>query len=142
MFASLRRFLARRRFRAVARALPLRLSKKYGSSGVYTSGQVRRVAEDLKLKGALANMAFAVACSPAEFLKAQPSCSFDDYSRLRTEFMRVFSIDKNNFTMLDIRRLYRAPGERWHEIGPSQGIMNSLSDHISGGSDGGGGGHV
>jgi hypothetical protein len=119
MFASLRRILARRRFRVVARALPVRLSKKYGGSGVYKSGQVRRAAEDLKLNGALANMAFAVACSPAEFLQAQPSCTLDDYSRLRADFMRVVGIDRDNFTMLEIRRISRVPGGRWHEIGPN-----------------------
>jgi hypothetical protein len=142
MFASFRRFLARRHFGAVARALPVRLFKKYGSGSVYTSGQVRRAAGDLKLKGALAQMAFAVACSPDEFLKAQPGCTLDDYSRLRAEFMGVFGIDEDNFTLLDIRRHFRVPGERWHEIGPSQGVMNAFSDHIGTGSDGGGGGHV
>jgi hypothetical protein len=134
MFASLRRFLARRRFRAVARALPFRLFKKYGSGTVYTSGQVLRAAEDLKLSGALAQMAFAVACSPAEFLKAQPSCTLDDYSRLRAEFMRMFGVDRDNFTMLDIRRLSRVPWQRWHEAGPSAYATTS-------GYDGGGDGH-
>ena len=32
-------------------------------------------------------MAFAVACSSAEFLKAQPTCTLDDYGHLRAEFM-------------------------------------------------------
>jgi hypothetical protein len=135
MFTSFRRFLARRRFRAVARALPVRLFKRYGGGSVYTSGQVRRAAEDLKLKGALAQTAFAVACSPAEFLKAQPNCTLDDYSRLRAEFMQVFDIDRDYITMLDIRRLSRVPWQRWQEAGPSAYATTS-------GYDGGGDGHT
>jgi len=56
----------------VASVLPVRLLEKYGSSGFYTAAQVRRVVKDLKLTGASARMAFAVACSSAEFLEAQP----------------------------------------------------------------------
>ena len=52
-------------------------------------------------------MAFAVACSSAEFLKAQPTCTLDDYGHLRAEFMKLLGIDRDDFNMLDIRRLNR-----------------------------------
>jgi len=103
MFESLLRFSAPHVL--VAWALPVRLLEKYGSGGVYTSAEVRRAVEDLKLKGAPARMAFAVACSSAEFLKAQPSSSLGGYTRLRAEFMELCGIGKVNFNMLDIRRL-------------------------------------
>ncbi len=118
MFASLLRFFARRRFRSIAQVLPVRLFEKYGGGGVYTSDQVRRAARDLKLKGATARMAFAVACSSAEFLKAQPSCTLDDYNRLRGRFRQLFGIDRDDFNIQDIRRLNRVPRQDWIKAGP------------------------
>ena len=70
-----------------------------------SSAQVRRAVDELKLKGAAARMAFAVACSSAEFLKAQPSCTLNDYVHLRAEFMKLLGIDRDDFNMLDICRL-------------------------------------
>ena len=97
----------------VASVLPVRLLEKYGSSGFYTSAQVSRVVKDLKLTGASARMAFAVACSPAEFLKAQPNRTLDDYTRLRAEFMELLNIERSHFNMVDIRRLMRAHRQEW-----------------------------
>jgi len=85
MFESLWRVFAPRVL--VASVLPVRLLEKHGSSGFYTSARVRREVKDLKLTGALARMAFAVACSSAEFLEAQPNRTLDDYTRLRAELM-------------------------------------------------------
>jgi hypothetical protein len=131
MFAGIRGLLNRRRFRVVARVLPAQLFKYFGGGGVYTSGQVQRVVNDLKLNGIAAQMSFAVACSAAEFLKAQPSLTPNDYARLRAEFMRLFGLERSDFNVRHIRRLYRVPGGTWNAGGPSE--------HIGAGSDSGAG---
>ena len=112
----------------VATVLPVRLLNKYGSSGVYTSAQVRRVVEDLKLTGASAQMAFAVACSSAEFLRAQPNGTLDDYTRLRAEFMELLPIDRSNFNMVDIRRFNRVYRREWAKA-PSTNVATGAYDY-------------
>ncbi len=111
MFESLWRVFAPRIL--VATVLPVRLLEKYGSSGFYTSAQVRRLVKDLKLSGGSARMAFAVACSPSEFLKAQPNRTLDDYARLRADFIELLGIERSSFNMVDIRRLNRAHRQEW-----------------------------
>ena len=112
----------------IASALPVRLLNKYGSSGVYTSAQVRRVVEDLKLTGASAQMAFAVACSSAEFLRAQPNRTLDDYTRLRAEFMELLGLDRSNFNMVDIRRRNRVYRRAWAKA-PSTDVASGAYDY-------------
>ena len=108
----------------VPSVLPVRLLEKYGSSGFYTSAQVRRVVKELKLTGAPARMAFAAACSAAEFLKAQPTLTLDDYTRLRAQFMDLIGIDRSRFDMVDVRRLNRRHRQEW--------ARTPLTDHVTG----------
>ena len=127
MLASLRHFLAKRRFKQVARALPMLLSKYYGGQGIYTSGQVRRAATDLKLDAKLVPSAFAIACDPAGFLQGQPGSTAADYLRLRTEFAQLFGIGNDDFTLVHVRHLFRLPTVGWGD----NSVMNSYASGVS-----------
>ncbi len=73
-------------------------------------------------------MAFAVACSSAEFVRAQPNRTLDDYTRLRAEFMELLGLDRSNFNMVDIRRCNRVYRREWAKA-PSTDAATGAYDY-------------
>ena len=134
MLPRLRRYFARRRLRKVAAALPAVLRKKYGSQEVYTAGQVKRAAGDLKLDAQQLPTAFAIATTAGEFLKGQPERAEDDYARLRTEFAQLFGIDQRDFTLKHVRALRNVPNSR----GDNGAHEDGYGKYTGGGDTGGG----
>lgn len=100
----------RRNLRPIIRQLPHSLTRRYGKSLFYTAEQVRTVAGLLKLGPAQRSYAFAVACSPDEFLKAEPHSTEPDYVARRTEVARLFAIKLSELNCRSLTHRFRPSG--------------------------------
>ncbi len=84
----------RRKMRPIVIDLPHKLKKQFGSGNFYTAGQVTSSATHLNIPPGLMPAAYAVACTPEEFTKAEPDLSLSDYQAVRAEIARLFKLDE------------------------------------------------
>ncbi len=130
------RIAKRRSLRPVIRTLPHSLMRRYGKGNFYTVGQVLATARALNLKSELLAPAGAVACSPEEFLKADPLITQHDYAAIRTEISQLFLIELSDLNCRSLIDMFRSSVGVENPFSPNTAVTSNIVNDIAHNIDG------
>lgn len=118
MWMLLRRFLGFDTLVYGLRLVAARLVAGFGGGELYTAGQVKRAASDVRLPKHHLPAALAAFCSEAEYIAATAEGERRPYAELRQELADMLGVDGERWGARRVRG--RQPRQAWNPLGWDQ----------------------